>query len=702
MVQPMDLRDLSSRKAYDSDRDDVLSEFFIPALSCSTKYCRLAGFFSSSTLAVAARGISKFISNNGKMELICGAKLSKADIEAMKTGYTDQSTALGALAVREISDIEDEFTRDHVAALAWMIAHGNLSIKIALVLADDGTPIDADQASSAGIFHQKVGILQDAVGNIITFSGSDNESGSAWIRHIEEFKVFRSWEAAERDYLQADLEKFARFWEDKATRTRVFDLPEAIREEFLRQAPADLSKLDLERWKTRWAPRARKEIRLWSYQEQAVTNWIQNGMTGIFEMATGTGKTFAALGCIKRVLHEIEGVLPIVSCPQTHLVRQWMDDIEEFQISAKVIEADSNNPRWKDTLADDLREISSGIKKQLIVVATHDTLCSETFIQLMSGCPLKVFLVADEVHWLGAPELRHGLSLSYEMRLGLSATPRRYFDEEGTSEIFNFFGRTVFSLPLAKAINEINPATGETYLVPYEYKPRFVELSNDEMTRYEKMTERIAKSYSSARSEEERKEIFTALCIKRQEIVKNAEAKYQELEEILDLLGRRITHCLVYVTPDQIERTQDILNSKGILQRKFTFRESITDRESILSGFANGDYQVLVAMNCLDEGVDVPPARKAIIMASTGNPKQYIQRRGRILRRSRGKDRATIFDLVVLPRFSSSMDRDFVSTEKKILIREIKRYKDFAASAINGATCLSELLEVQRRYGLTT
>jgi superfamily II DNA or RNA helicase len=696
----MDLRDLPPKKAYDSDRDDVLADFFIPALSCSIKYSRLAGFFSSSTLAVAARGISRFISNNGKMELICGAKLSKADIEAMKTGYTDQSAALGTLAVQEISDIEDEFTRDHVAALAWMIAHGNLSIKIALVLTDDGAPIDADQASAEGIFHQKVGIMRDASGNIITFSGSDNESGSAWVRHIEEFKVFRSWEIAEQDYLQADLEKFARFWENRATRTRVFDLPEALRKELLRQAPADLSEVDLEKWKSRWGPRARKEVRLWPHQEQAVTNWLQNEKTGIFEMATGTGKTFAALGCVKRVLLDIEGVLPVISCPQTHLVRQWMDNIDEFRIAAKVIEADSSNPKWKDTLADDLTEISNGIKKQLIIVTTHDTLCSETFLRLMSGCQLRVLLVADEVHWLGAPELRSGLNKGYEMRLGLSATPRRYFDEEGTSEIFDFFGRTVYSLPLAKAINEINPATGETYLVPYEYKPRFIELSNDEMARYEKMTERIARSYSSARSEAERKEIFTALCIKRQEIVKNAEAKYQGLEEILDLLGRRITHCLVYVTPDQLERTQDILNSRSILQRRFTFREGITERESILSGFANGDYQVLVAMNCLDEGVDVPPARTAIIMASTGNPKQYIQRRGRILRRSKGKDRATIFDFVALPKFSSGMDSDFVNVEKKILIREMKRFKDFAASAINGATCLSELLEVQRRYGL--
>jgi len=702
------LTELNLKKSYDSDLDDILTDFYIPALSKSIKYKRLTGFFSSTALAVAARGISNFIQNNGIMELICCARLSKSDINAIKDALENPERLIEKNMLKSLEILENEFISDHVRALGWMVANNKLNIKIAIVINENGFPEDEKSVDKMGIFHQKVGILEDSEGNRISFSGSDNETAAGWMENIEEFKVFTNWNIIEKDYLNADLDRFNKFWEGTSKRTKVIDVPSAIKKELIRIAPDSIEDCDLEKWLRRDKKNMpKREIKLRDYQEQAITNWLTNDNKGIFEMATGTGKTFTALGCLRSLLKNQNKLITIIACPFDHLVKQWQNDLADFGLCLDTMVADSSNRGWKSQLADYILDIKNGIRDDLVVLTTHNTCSSTSFIERIKKFDGDIFLIVDEVHGIGAQKNRIALLEIYRFRLGLSATPKRWFDDEGTGEIIRYFGDVVFEFSLRDAISTVNPNTGETYLVPYEYRPYFAKLTEEEFDKYIDETNKIAKLYHRSKLRQEKEELINQLCFKRQKIIENAFNKYDLLLKILQELSE-IKYCLIYCSPRQIDNVQDILNKKGIIQHKFTMNEGVkketkygglSERSFLIREFGQGNYQALVAMKCLDEGVDIPPARTAIIMASTGNPRQYIQRRGRVLRRYPEKRKAIIYDILVIPG-ELSPNNDVSEIEKKILEKEIRRYKEFAYTAINTIDCLEKIKELEDKYKL--
>jgi len=695
----MSLREIPIKRAYSSDSDEILDDFYIPVLKESIEYNRLAGFFSSTSLAIAARGILGLIKNGGSLRLLVSPKLNKEDLETIMKSHKEPEKYIEKMMVTELEKLEDEFVRDHVFALGWMIANKKLEMKVAVPCDANGILLSYEDIHQSGLFHQKVGILKDQEGNIITFSGSINETAKAWLDNIEEFKVFRSWETDDKECVEADLSKFEKFWNNQSPKVKVSDIPNAVKEKLIEIAPKDIEKIDLSKW---YKKDTTKKIELYQHQKDAIEAWFQHGMRGIFEMATGTGKTFAALGALKEVMDKNEKTIAVVSVPYNHLIKQWLEDINELELSCDRIIADSSNPRWKDNLADYLLDIKNGIKKRLIVMTTHNTFSTDNFIKIIRSADRKLLLIVDELHGIGAPKRKSGLIEEYCFRLGLSATPKRWFDLEGTERLFEYFGGTVFEFSLEKAIKEINPSTNETYLVPYEYKPYFVGLTPEELEEYENATEKIAKAYYKAKNDEKKEEIFSILCIKRQEIIKNACKKYEVLNKILDEMGGKenIKHCLIYCSSEQIDRVQDILNERRIVQHKFTLNEDIrprkeygdlSEREFLLRKFAEGDYQILVAIRCLDEGVDIPAAKTTIMMSSSGNPKEWIQRRGRVLRRFPGKKKAIIYDIIVVPWLSNSFEGTFLDLEMKIFNKEWIRYKEFAKIAENSLECLCSI-----------
>lgn len=711
------LRDLNLKRAYDSDSDDMLDDFFIPALSSSVRYRRLAGFFSSTALAVAARGIQQFLINGGRMELICSARLSQEDVRAVSEAMEDPVKIVSTRMLSDLSSVADDFVKDHVAALAWMVANGRLSLKIAIVLGGDGVPLDRVAVENEGIFHQKVGILEDSEGNTLSFSGSDNESASGWIRHVEEFKVFRGWIDSENAYVQTDIAKFRKFWEETPHRTRVVAIDDAVRQKLIQLAPRDLSELDLARWRSTWKKKEMRQVKLWPHQLAAIESWVNNGRIGIMEMATGTGKTITALEALARTIDACGPVLVVISTPYSHLSRQWLSDFSRFKLDSYVLVADSSNSRWKNELANRIldsksRRLLSQSIKSIAVFTTHDSLASDALMNLVRQADMNRFLIVDEVHGIGAPERKKALAPEYIYRLGLSATPRRWFDEEGTSAIYEFFGKSVYEFPLKEAISSMNPDTGRTYLTPYYYHPVPIELTSDELIEYAAVTEKISKSYFQTRDPAKREEYASLLYFKRQRILNDAENKYGALENILDQ-SKRIKHCLVYCSEKQIDKVLDLLSARTITAHKFTMEEGVvpspefeglSERQSILREFAQGRLDVLVAIRCLDEGVDVPPARTAVLLCSTGNPRQFIQRRGRILRQFAGKDFATIYDLIVIPPgISQSGMNDYRDLELRIVRGELKRLREFAEDAWNRTDCLRVLhaieADINRRSG---
>lgn len=707
----MNLKDLNLKKSYDSDCDNILDDFYIPALSSSVDYKRLAGYFSSSCLAVAAKGIAGFIKNGGHMELITGAKFREQDIISIKEANENPDAIIAKLMLIDLENLEEEFIKDHVRALGWMVANRKIEIKIALVYDQDGYPLNEEKINKRGIFHQKVGILQDKEGNKLSFSGSDNETASAWINNIEEFKVFRSWEESEKEYLETDCRRFNKFWEETTKRTKVIDIPTAVKRKLIEIAPKNIEELYLDKWSGKRENIKEKTIKLWPHQEEAIEAWLKNNKKGILEMATGTGKTFAALGCLNKIIKDEKRIITIISCPYGHLEKQWLGDIEEFGINSDTIIADSSNYNWKNELVNKILDIKNGKNERLIVLTTHVTLSKDDFINIIRKSNSKLFLIVDEVHGVGAPKIKKGLLDDYFYRLGLSATPKRWFDLEGTEALFSYFGGTVYEFSLKKAINTINPATGKTFLVPYEYKPFFVDLTEEELYEYEKQTKKISKAYYHSKNKEEQESWLSLLLFKRQNLIKNAFNKYKTFETILSEMNE-IKNCLVYCSPQQITKVQSIMNDymkQTIIHHKFTEKESnrtevkyggISEREYLLRQLANGTYNVLVAMKCLDEGVDVPQIKTAIILSSTGNPREYIQRRGRVLRPFLGKEKAIIYDVIVVPAYKSIGTSERFELEKNILKKELLRYKEFALIAVNVLECLKTIEKIEERYNI--
>lgn len=699
----MGLKDLKLKSVYYSDEHNLLEDFYVPALSNSTKYDRIAGYFCSNALAIAAKGISNFVKNGGKIRLIANVVLSVEDQEAIKKAIQEKENDL----LIEIEQLEDQLKKDHIRVLCWMIKKNLLEIKIAVV--------------RNGIEHQKTGILEDSDGNIISFSGSDNETVKGWLYNDETFHVFCNWRSGEENHLQPDINQFEKLWNDKGKRVRVYEVSEAFQNSLIRHAPKDdkefekltadiTDELLAKHSQSYGSKKIKKEIKLRDYQVNAIKAWLDNDGKGVFEMATGTGKTFTSLGCVKEVLQECWQLTVIIACPYSHLLTQWKNEVEDFGLNGfETVIADSSNVKWKEELVNKTYDIRNKVLSKLMVFTTHATFSNDNFMDIVSNIKSPKVLICDEVHGVGAPERQKGLRDDlYKYRIALSATPSRWYDDEGTAVIYKYFGDTVFSFDLKKAINTINPDTGKTYLVKYDYLPVLIELTEDELFEYESQTSKIAKAYVMSKDKDERSSSFNLLCIKRQEIINNAVNKYNELEKLLLGLSA-IKDCLIYCSPNQIDRAQEILTRMDIIQHRFTCEEGtksllkyggLSERDFLLSEFTKGTYQALVAMKCLDQGVNIRNAKTAIFMCSSSNPMEYIQRRGRILRPYEGKDKAIVYDFIVVPPINDMGNENLVSVERKIIKKELDRFNDFADAADNSVDCIATILELYKKFGL--
>ena len=665
------LNDLNIKFKYDSDKDDLINEFYMPVLSNSSEYYRMSGFFSSTSLAISAQGISNFIINDGKMKLICSAVLSKEDKRIIEESNENPTKFIEKYALNDFRSMNEGFVKEHVEALGWMLANDLLEIKIAIPKNDQG------------IFHSKIGVLKDDEDNIISFSGSDNETASGWLHNIEEFKVFCSWDESEKKFVYSDLDDFNRYWRGDTVKTDVVDIPLAIKNELIKLAPK--SKNDLTIFKSK-----KSKIKLRDYQNEAIKNWFNNDCCGLLEMATGTGKTFTALSCFKELADSKDKLVTVIACPQSHLIDQWVKDVKIFH-DGKIIIASGKNSNWKDDLKNLRKKFLYGALDKAVVMTTHASLSSDYFIKTIKKFDVERLLIVDEVHGIGSFKQRLGLNECYEYRLGLSATPKRWFDEEGTTIIEDFFKGTVYEFDISRALTEINPDTNETYLAPYYYYPIIVDLNDEEYDEYISYSYKIAQILSSKKIKNKDKEL-TKYNTLRQRIINNAENKYFEFDRLLKE-NPGIDKLIVFCSPQQIDYVQQILNENRVIpQHKFTEKESATiskitgmsERDEILQLFAEGSYKALVAIKCLDEGVDVPVAETAIIMSSTSNPREHVQRRGRILRRAPGKKYAVIYDILVFPE-------EQTDAGSKIMKKEILRYKEFAENAINSYDCLKLL-----------
>ena len=698
----MSFRDLSIEDAYDtgSTVSGPVKDFYVPVLVESISYDRGTGYFSSTVLALAARGIAGLIHNGGKMRILTSPDLTKIDLEVLKESSMSQfNDAIAKQFEESLGDIDrltDLFEKNHLRALSWLLKEERLEIKVV---------IPRELTNQEGIFHLKVGILTDQFGDVISFSGSNNESAGGWRHNVEEFKVFKSWVPGLQGFVNHDRALFDKYW--NATDGSDFlsiALPEAVRHKLLSIAPDDIADLDLDEHSIEYESDKKNVPQLRKYQEDAITAWVGAGFKGILEMATGTGKTRTARECITTITQNSVSSITLIVAPQVHLAVQWAEVLSDLDPLLAYGGAD-----WRIQLQEAQANVRLGLVKHCVVIAVQNTAATQEFrteMKVLIDRCTKSMIVVDEAHGSGSEFFSQLLDSDYEMRLGLSATPYRWFDDDGTQKLLEYFGGVVFVFGIHEALTWVDSITGETPLCPYNYYPLFVNLEDEEMLQYAKLSRQITLA-SLMQNTKEDEDNLNILLIRRARIVKRAAQKIDQVEILVSKLGD-LRGTLIYCSDiEQLELVAERLNNLGIIYRRFTGQEGtvakteyngLSERGWILDDFTTGRVHVLLAVKCLDEGVDIPATRRGIILASSTNPREFIQRRGRLLRRSKGKVFADVYDLMVIPRASAIEDKAARSDETKLLRRELVRVDEFARDANNSgqihATILEKMTEV--------
>jgi superfamily II DNA or RNA helicase len=680
------LSDLELPFYLDSSNSDLVTDFFLPMLLNSVKYDRGVGYFSSGWLRVAAKGMAGFASNGGHARWITSPILSENDWRALQAGNSARTDEiLYSILERNTDDLLETLEKDTLSALAWLIADNVIDFKLAL----------PRNKLDHGEFHDKFGIFTDVFGHHVSFNGSYNDSMQG-LRNYESIKIFCSWDSRFEDLVDSDIKRFEILWENLDPNVQVFDLSSAVREKiiklrFTKQRPYQIPIFANALLVGPTKPQIPSGVKLREYQEEAISLWFSNNFRGIVEMATGTGKTITSLVAAIRLSDIQHRQILVVIVPYKHLVEQWAEEAEKFGFRPlKVVES---SRIWEPELTRQIQAFKLGLINYVSLIATNDALESGKLSAILNGAWEKVLLIIDEVHHAGAPGMLRSLPYETTWRLGLSATPIRHYDELGTDALIVFFGDIIFQFGLDKAIGQ--------YLTPYYYYPTPVEMTEDEFAEYCRLTKQLGKYLST--SEGEMPEAAKRIAIKRARVLNNSVSKLDWLRQNIEKYNK-IKYALFYVGESLFAPAKAILGiEKRLRIHEFTQKQNNEERKHILEQFGKGELQALIAMKCLDEGVDIPPTREAYFLASSGNPREFIQRRGRVLRLFEGKDFAIIRDLISIPPMDfieiGSSHPDYSSVRSSFL-REYKRVKEFAGLAINHYQALEPMFDIAEKLDL--
>ena len=525
--------DINFKKEYRTARENIVTDFYIPALSCAKSYKRAVGYFSSSSLVEISKGISGLISNQGKMMLVASPSLSQEDIDAIEEGYEKRNIILNAL-YRELNDYENTESIDRLDFLANLISDGYLDIKIAVT----------NNANNIGIYHEKMGIIEDINGNKIAFSGSMNETESAINFNYESIDVFCEWQGIDsRERVKAKCEAFKHIWSNTETGLEVKEFPELSKQiiekykrtdfnvSFIKAKTYDESETSIHPLENHGPLGARipEFIQLREYQEEAITAWISNNARGIFDMATGTGKTLTALGAIAKLSENVSDYLAvIICCPLQHLVEQWVEDIVKFNIKPIICYSASKQKDWKKRLEKAIRDQKIRKDKPFFCAVTTNATFSSDYFQLqIKKIKSPILLVADEAHNFGADRILTLLDEKYKYRLALSATIDRHRDKEGTKGLYDFFGKKCIEYDLERAIREDK-------LTPYKYYIVLNFLTESEMDEYDSISFQMVRHIITDKYGNKKLDsVGELLAIKRSRIVAAARTKIEKLKEVI-------------------------------------------------------------------------------------------------------------------------------------------------------------------------
>lgn len=702
---------MSLKEKYDSDEDDILRSFHVPLLGAAARYDRAVGYFSSEVLSAAAEGLEKFISSGAKMRLIIGDPLSDSEYEAVMDGIENPID----IKSEELTTILLESNDRNLKILKYLIAKEQLEIKFAF--------------THKGMFHKKVGIFYNDTETVV-FSGSANETLRGLSKYnSEEIVVFFSWDKESfNKYAESEIDNFNALWNNNKKRTKVIDLDSSfykkiksrvdvnsLRKEFFFETTIDVNVLKKElffkysfakskqklitidvesKLPTRPITIKGKAFQLFPHQIDTIDSWRQANYKGIFKLATGSGKTLTSISALVELYEERKyaglSTFIIISVPYVELANQWVKELSLFNIvPIKCYESTSS---WTTLLDKKILRFRCGEIPFVCVVAVNKTMAEINFQSRIGKVNNNdILFIGDECHHLGSQRYFESLPKA-KYRIGLSATPFRYeedemegspFQDTKKDNLLSYFNGIVSEYTLSNAIND-------GILSPYRYELVPVYLTEDEQERYEnyslKIQKLILKAQSSGLNSEE-KQSLTKWCGFRSRLLATCEGKLPALLAYLkqnDQLS--MAHSLIYVGEGKafdedkpyITKVTNSLHELGCTVAKFTSQEISSERRRIMRCFKEKTVESLVAMKVLDEGIDVPVCKTAFILASTRNPRQYVQRRGRVLRKSEGKSEALIVDFIVLPIPGSRS-----ISSQNLIKAELERINDFKLTALN-------------------
>ena len=648
----MNYQDLEIQRSYISQgANNIANSFLVPVLKYTKVYLRSVGFFSSDVLVPIMDGIVALSRRGGTIKLIASPQLSREDIEAISLGYSRRDEILRGIFDKEFVPEMERVDDSNLQLLSTLIARGILDIRIAIT-------------NGIGEYHDKLGVLQDAEGNKIAFFGSSNSSLNGYQNNYEKIRVARSWIDGESETVGDELREFESLWNGNNPFVNVIEYKESARNNLLKIIER---RREAKTHNTENAP-----IKLRDYQEQAIKAWVENHYRGFYVMATGTGKTWTAIYSAKKLLEEKP--VTVVICAD-----------------AKTILVSSENPNWQQQINQAIIRKRYTPSTQIIIITTIASFNMQRFTDTIGKDISEKLLIVDEAHrFTNRPE---SLLETYKYLLGLSATPFSGSSAEKGRVLMSFFGGQVFSLPIEEALER-------GYLVPYYYQPVFVHATEDEEQRFQSFTHRILSCFNKA-GQCINPDLLVKSLRNRLRVISMAEEKQSRIDEMINRIENP-DHFVVYCGDGRLfdndsgEEIRHIQSIKKVLflhdikASQFTATESMDERMVLVDAFNKGEIAALAAIRCLDEGINIPSIKSALILSSNDDYREFVQRRGRILRTYKGKSSATIYDVIVLP-----------SQETPGMAKiELRRFHEYARLALNWNELEPQLDDLLGSYSL--
>lgn len=709
--------------------------FFGEVIPFSKKIQFKLGYFSSNSISTLSYGFAQFIYNGGTIDFLINHFVTENDFNLMNNNFVLDTGFYNTIEKNIINDLEklnDVLTKKQVDhfynCLRYLIDNNRISI----------TPVTT---KTGEISHYKEALFWDNDGNVINIVGSCNFTYKGIVCNGESFVINRSWgEASERANIANEVKEYETIFK-KESKEFIYLNPEKliniIKEKSISLTDKELLEEELNLVDINSETYTQEEIKIKKvnsalkekfektveeivskpkfpspfnpreYQNEAYNNWVNNNFSGIFGMATGTGKTKTSLNCVLNEYKKTNSYYTLILVPSIALLNQWEEEVVEFNFQNILKIGGGNN--WEKEFSNYVSNFSAGIKKSLVIISTYASFTTSKFQKYFNKIEKDFILIADEAHNMGAKNIKASVKNSQiQKRIGLSATPKRVYDIEGTEFIDKFFNDKepyTYNFSMKEAMEM-------DFLTNYKYYPVLVELNEEELENYIEISKRLLRYFDFDKGEFKKDPMVEKLLLLRKNIIHKANNKIECFKNILQELRQmnKLKYIFTYIPEgyvyDENGEAERMLNKFLIAGHEIlpnlkmnSYIAEGQNLNDLLRGFSEGKIDMLFAMKMLDEGVDVPRAEVGIFASSTGNPRQFIQRRGRLLRKHKDKPYATIFDMVVIPRLNDN-NVELFNMERNLVHNELRRVGYFASLALNFYDSKQALEQVCFKYNL--